>query len=49
LAPPWVALKVSVDGATPIVGAGADVTVRVTGTVRGVLVAPVALTVIVPL
>ena len=41
LDPPWVPVKVNDDGAKLIVGAAA-VIVRVTGTVWGVLVAPVA-------
>ena len=49
-APPAVALKLKLVGLTPIVGeGGAAFTVSVTGTLTGVLVAPVAETVIVPL
>ena len=41
-------MKVRLEGLRPMVG-GAAVTVRVTGTVCGVLVAPVAVTVMVAL
>ena len=47
LEPPCTAEKLSDVGLRPMAGGGA--TVRVTETVRGLLLAPVALTVIVPL
>src|SRR5207249_3509858 len=47
---PCTPVKVKLTGLRPMVGGtGAAVTVKVTGTVCGVLVAPVAVTVIVPL
>ena len=45
LAPAWVAEKLRLDGARPIVGINGAVSVRVTVTVCGVFVAPVAATV----
>jgi hypothetical protein len=48
LAPP-AAVKLKLVGLTPIVGEAAALTVNVTGTVTGVLVAPAALIVTVPL
>ena len=48
--PPCTPVKLRLVGLRPMVGGtGAAVTVKVTGTVCGVLVAPVAVTVIVPL
>src|SRR5262245_28239510 len=48
---PTVAVKLRLAGLTPMVGCcgGAELTVKVTGTLTGVLMAPVALMVIVPL
>jgi len=49
-APPAVAVKLKLVGLTPIVGLLAGgLTVKVTGTDKGELVAPVAVTVITPL